>query len=140
MLMYEEAYGYTFTKVLVQTFMIFLTIMMMYTLIKVWLEKLSLFHFYFITSIIYYTSINLVNINQIVVNKNIDRYEQTGKIDVHYLNHTSLTGVLGLIELYKKKSPILKLERFSGPSNESLLQKYNTGNPSTLQKAIHLMK
>ena len=109
MLMYEEAYGYTFTRVLVQTFMIFLSIMMMYTLIKVWLEKLSLFHFYFITTIIYYTSINLVNINQIVVNKNIERYEQSGKIDVHYLNHTSLTGVQGLIELYKMKAPIPKL-------------------------------
>lgn len=106
MTMYEDAYGFTFTRVLAHSFMIFLLIIFAYTLVKIWLEKLSLFHFYFIASLIYYAGINTVNLDQIVVNKNIDRYETTGKIDINYLNYLSETGILGLIELHEKNPDI----------------------------------
>ncbi|MDP4161731.1 MAG: DUF4173 domain-containing protein, partial [Bacillota bacterium] len=109
LLMYEDAYGFTFTRVLVHSFMIFLMLILSFTAVKIWLEKVSLFHFYFITSLIYYTAINIVNIDQIVVKQNMDRYESTGKIDVQYLSHFSSTGVLGLIDLYKKKPNIPEL-------------------------------
>ena len=75
MAMYEDAYGFTFTRVLVHSFMIFLMIIFAYTLVKIWLEKLSLFHFYFIASLIYYAGINVVNIDKIVVDRNIARFE-----------------------------------------------------------------
>ena len=85
MTMYEDAYGFTFTRVLAHSFMIFLMVIFAYTLVKIWLEKLSLFHFYFIASLIYYVGINVVNIDQIVVDQNITRFEETGKIDIQYL-------------------------------------------------------
>ncbi len=100
--MYEEAYGFTFSRVLAHSFMIFLMVILAYTLVKIWLEKLSLFHFYFIAALIYYTGINVVNIDRFVVKENIALYEETGKIDIHYLNQMSASGVLGLIELYEK--------------------------------------
>jgi Domain of unknown function (DUF4173) len=108
--MYEDAYGFTFTRVLVTSFMIFLMVIFAYTLVKIWLERLSLFHFYFMASIIFYTGINLVNFDQIIVDRNIARFEATGKIDIHYLNRLSSTGVLGLIELYEKNPDIPGLE------------------------------
>ncbi|MBB6445325.1 DUF4153 domain-containing protein [Bacillus benzoevorans] len=104
--MYEEAYGFTFTRVLAHSFMIFLMVILAYTLVKIWLTKLSLFHFYFIAALIYYTGINVVNIDRFVVKQNITLYEQTEKIDIHYLNNLSASGVLGLIELYEKHSDI----------------------------------
>ena len=64
MTMYEDAYGFTFTRVLVHSFMIFLMVIFAYTLVKIWLEKLSLFHFYFIASLIYYVGINTVNFDK----------------------------------------------------------------------------
>lgn len=100
--MYEDAYGFTFTRVLAHSFMIFLMVIFAYTLVKIWLEKLSLFHFYFIAALLYYVGINVVNLDQFVVEQNLTRYEKTGKIDIHYLNNMSATGTLGLIELYKK--------------------------------------
>ena len=106
MTMYEDAYGFTFTRVLVHSFMIFLMVIFAYTLIKIWHEKLSLFHFYFIASLIYYVGINTVNFDQIVVDRNIDRFETTGKIDIDYLNSLSSTGILGLIEIYEKKPDV----------------------------------
>lgn len=102
MSMYEDAYGFTFTRVLVNSFMIFLLVIFAYTLVKIWLDRLSLFHFYFIAALIYYAGMNIINFDQIVVERNIARYETTGKIDIHYLNHFSSTGILGLIELYDK--------------------------------------
>ncbi|MFT4415460.1 DUF4153 domain-containing protein [Fredinandcohnia humi] len=110
MMMYENAYGFTFTRVLVHSFMIFLMIIFAYTLLKIWLEKLALFHFYFIASLLYYAGINVVNIDKIVVDLNIDRYEETGKIDINYLNNLSATGVLGLINLYEKEPNVQGLE------------------------------
>ncbi|WP_312470158.1 DUF4173 domain-containing protein [Neobacillus sp.] len=99
--LYEEVYGFSFIRVLVHSFMIFLAVIFTYTLVKIWVEKLSLFHFYFITSLIYYTTITVVDLDKIVVKENINRYQTSGKVDVHYLNSLSSTGVLGLIELNK---------------------------------------
>lgn len=110
--MYEEAYGFTFTRVLAHSFMIFLMVIFTYTLVKIWLDNLSLFHFYFVAALIYYTGINVVNLDQIVVDRNIERYEETGKIDISYLNWMSATGILGLIDLYEQNPevPGLKAE------------------------------
>jgi hypothetical protein len=90
--------------------MIFLVVIFTYTLVKIWIEKLSLFHFYFITSLIYYTAITVIDLDKIVVNENMNRYELSGKIDVHYLNNLSYTGVLGLIDLYDKDQTIPDLK------------------------------
>jgi hypothetical protein len=110
LMMYEEAYGFTFTRVLAHSFMIFLLVIFTYTLIKIWLDKLSLFRFYFIASLIYYVGLNVVNLDQFIVDQNIKRYETTEKIDIAYLNSLSYTGVLALIELYKSGADIQGLQ------------------------------
>lgn len=104
--MYEEAYGFTFTRVLAHSFMIFLGVIFAYTLIKIWLEKLSLVHFYFIAGIIYYTIISIINMDGIVVKENIHRYEITGKIDIYNFQSMSASGTLGLIQLYEQDQNI----------------------------------
>lgn len=109
--MYEDAYGFSFTRILAHSFMILLAVIFAYTLVKIWVEKLSLFHFYFIASLVYYAVINTVDVGQLVVDKNIDRYEKTGKVDVQYLNTMSSEGILGLITLYQKDPNIPDLER-----------------------------
>jgi hypothetical protein len=109
--MYEDAYGFTFTRVLVHSFMIFLVVIFTYTLVKIWMEKLSLFHFYFITSLIYYTAITIIDLDKIVVKENMNRYETSGKIDIHYLNNLSYRGVLGLVDLYEKNQNIPDLKK-----------------------------
>ena len=129
--MYEEAYGFSFIRIMAHSFMIFLVVIFMYTFIKIWIEKLSLFHFYFISSLLYYTLMNVIDVEKMIVSKNIDRYEQTGKIDIHYLNSLSYTGVLGLIDLYEDNSelPGLKnilLERKNAANFDSIpWQSYN---------------
>jgi hypothetical protein len=138
--LYEDAYGFTFTRVLVHSFMIFLVIIFTYTLVKIWVEKLSLFHFYFISSLIYYTAISVINLDNIVVKENMARYETSGKIDVYYLSEMSNTGLLGLIDLYEKEKDIPNLQTvLQDRKNEALTsshpwQSYNLKREQTYEK------
>ncbi|WP_047980451.1 DUF4153 domain-containing protein [Ornithinibacillus contaminans] len=100
--MYEAAYGFTVDRILAHTFMIFLIVIFAYTFIRVWLERISILHFYIIAGLIFYTGLNVVNIEKIIVDNNLDRYEETGKIDVYYLNALSYSGIDGLITLYEQ--------------------------------------
>lgn len=122
--MYEEAYGFTIFRILAHTFMIYLMMTFIYTLIKIWVVKLSLRHFFIISALVYYTLLNTVNIDQMIVNQNIKRYEQTGKIDLYYLNNLSYTGVIGLIHLYEKYPNMSHLHSI-------LVTRYNTLNNDT---------
>jgi hypothetical protein len=123
--MYEKAYGFTFTRVLAHSFMIYLVIIFTYTLMKIWLERISLFHFYFITSLIFYTVVNIVDLDRVVVDQNLTRFEKTGKIDLYYLNHLSNTGVLGLIKLYEKNPDMKELKTIlHNRKNEAIMKKH----------------
>ena len=101
LLMYEEAYGFTFARVLAHSFMVFLLVILCYSLMRIWMERLSLVRFYIISAIIFYTVINTIQLDEYVVDRNLERYSETGKIDIHYLNSLSYEGVEGLVELYK---------------------------------------
>ncbi|MDC3417238.1 DUF4153 domain-containing protein [Aquibacillus salsiterrae] len=100
--LYEAAYGFTFDRILAHAFMIYLLIIFAYTLMRVWMEHLALRHFYFVTALLFYTALNIVPLDKIIVEYNMERYVQSGKIDVDYLNRLSYTGVDGLIDLYEK--------------------------------------
>src|SRR5690625_4340140 len=108
--MYQAAYGFTMDRILADGFMIFLMVIFAYTFIRVWIERLSLLHFYLIAGLVFYTVLNAVHVEQIIVDHNLERYEETGKIDVHYLNPLSYTGLEGLIELYEKEPAFPELE------------------------------
>ncbi|WP_409270113.1 DUF4153 domain-containing protein [Neobacillus sp. SCS-31] len=130
LMMYEEAYGFTFTRVLVHSFMIFLLVIFCYTFAKIWLARLSLLHFYFISALVFYTAINVVGIDHIVVDRNLERYEETGKIDLRYLAYMSDTGTLGLVKLYREQpeTPGLKellLEKKQSLPEQERWQSFN---------------
>lgn len=108
--MYEEAYGFTTIRILVHTFMIFLAVIFAYTLIKIWISHLPLIHFYLISSLVFYTVVNILPLDRWVVDHNIARYHATQKIDIRYLNNLSYTGVQGLIRLYHTNPDVPGLE------------------------------
>jgi hypothetical protein len=111
LMMYEGAYGFTFSRVLAHSFMLYLMIVLFYTFLKIWIDRLSLAHFFLLSGLIYYTALNVININQLVVTENLERYNKTGKVDIHYLDSMSYTGWLGLIELYEANPDIPELEK-----------------------------
>ncbi|UFT99798.1 DUF4173 domain-containing protein [Radiobacillus kanasensis] len=100
--LYEAAYGFTYDRLLAHAFMIYLMIIFAYTFIRIWMEKLSLFHFYIIASLLFYTALNVIPFHKVIVENNLDRFEETGKIDLDYLNTLSYTGVEGVIDIYEE--------------------------------------
>ncbi|KAB8139458.1 DUF4173 domain-containing protein [Gracilibacillus oryzae] len=99
--MYENAYGFTMDRILAHAFMLFLIVIFAYTFFRVWLEKISLSHFYLIAALLFYTGLNAVNLEEMIVNNNLERYQQTKKMDIYYLNSLSYSGIDGLITLYE---------------------------------------
>ncbi|EST13483.1 DUF4153 domain-containing protein [Sporolactobacillus laevolacticus] len=85
MFLYEQMYGYTYLRVLTHAFMIFLFGLFIVTLCRIWKENLRLYKFYLLAAIAALVIINYMNIDVLITKWNIDRYEQTGKIDVNYL-------------------------------------------------------
>ena len=97
--LYEEAYGYTYARIFAHTFIGFLFILFMLTLYKFWRKELPLIKAFAITALLTYTTLNYVNIDAIIARKNIDRYVNTGKIDLEYLQELSYDAILELSRL-----------------------------------------
>lgn len=100
--MYEEAYGYTVTRLLVHAFMMFLLALFLLALVKLWREELPLLRYYAITAIAAYVLINYVGIDAMIAQNNIKRYESSGVIDAGYLGGLSLEAVPYLLDLREK--------------------------------------
>lgn len=109
--MYEEAYGFTYLRVLVHSFMIYLLIVFVFTLVKTWINRLSLTRFYLLSSLLFYIGLNIVGIDNMIVSKNIERYEQTGKLDIGYLRGLSYSVIPELVDLYEENPNIPGLKQ-----------------------------
>lgn len=93
MWLYEETYGYTYLRVFTHSFMIFIFITLIVTAIKVWNTELPLLKYYIIISIISYMAINFVNVDSIIAQKNIQRYQRGKDLDLSYFYVLSYDSV-----------------------------------------------
>ncbi|WP_010245288.1 DUF4153 domain-containing protein [Acetivibrio cellulolyticus] len=106
MSLYEEEYGYTYLRVFTHAFMIFIFVILIATLIKVWRESFSLLKSYIVVAIIAYIAINYFNADVFIVNNNIRRFEtNTGEIiDTYYLTSLSDDAVPYMVTLLGNKN------------------------------------
>lgn len=101
MSLYEAVYGYTYLRVLTHSFMIFLGVLFVIAFYKIWNERISLLKPYIVVSILAYMLLNFVNIDVIIVNNNIARYVETGKLDPYYLRNLSSDSIPSVVNLLK---------------------------------------
>ncbi|WP_168413211.1 DUF4153 domain-containing protein [Bacillus salacetis] len=132
--LYEEAYGFTMSRVLAHSFMALIGVILAFTLLKIWYVRLSLSRFYIITVMIIYSGLNLVDLNGLIVEKNIDRYEQTGKIDLYYFEQMSYAGTLGLIDLYKQDPSLPGLKELLVREQEGAVDQKESWQSTNLVK------
>jgi hypothetical protein len=102
--MYEKAYGFSETRLLVHAFMLFMVVLFIIALYKLWNDKLKLMQPYAVVAIAAYLIINYIQVDVIVAKNNIARYEMTGDIDANYLGSLDFEAAPYLIEL-KNKHP-----------------------------------
>jgi len=97
MTLYQQNYGYTRLRVLVDLTLITEIILLIPTVIYILENKINLIKTYFVIIITMYCIVNFVNIDKFIVKNNINRYKETGNIDLNYLiemNNTDLVEQL----------------------------------------------
>lgn len=84
---YQANYGYTILRILVYWAIITEAILMIPTVIYILKEKIKLFQWYVIILTVMYVGLNFINMDSMIAKKNVDRYFETGKIDLSYLQN-----------------------------------------------------
>ena len=107
--LYEAAFGYTFLRVSVHLFMLLLFILCLVVATGIWHRKIPIVKIIIVIAISMYTIVNYINIDGFIARKNIERYNETGKIDVYYLTSLSFEAVPYLLELRDKVDSNAKL-------------------------------
>lgn len=82
---YESAYGYTTLRLLVYIILVTETILLVPTLMYINDKNINLIKTYFTIILLVYVLTNLVNTNNIITARNVNRYFEIGKIDIDYL-------------------------------------------------------
>lgn len=101
MWMYEVSFGFTMLRVLTHSFMIYIFVLLCATFLKIWNNRFSLLKSFVIVSIAAYLFLNYLNIDAFIINKNMDRYRLTHKIDINYLNNLSNDAIPQMVTLFK---------------------------------------
>lgn len=108
--LYEQAYGYTYIRFLVHAFMIFLALLLLIAGLRIRYTSIPLIRCYIILALTAYVAVNYVGMDRRIAELNIERYHQTGDIDVTYLASLSADATPLLREFALKEYPDLKRE------------------------------
>lgn len=118
MLMYEEAYGYTYLRVLTHSFMAFILVLLLIALVKVWNERLVLLKAYIVTALVAYLMVNYMNIDVIIAKNNMNRYQETHKVDAYYLASLSCDAVPIILPLLDDPDKQISTDVMNGLYNK----------------------
>jgi hypothetical protein len=106
--LYENAFGYTFLRVSVHLFMLLLFTLCLVVAAGIWYRRIPIMKSIIVITISMYTVINYMNIDGFIARKNIERFNETGKLDAYYLTSLSYEVVPYLIEARDKGDNIIK--------------------------------
>lgn len=105
--LYEEAYGYTYTRFLVHAFMIFLGCLLGLAALRIGSRRLPLAKCYIVLGLVAYVVMNYIGMDVLIANKNIERYMTSGNLDADYLSSLSDEAIPVLIEFSHSHNGIL---------------------------------
>lgn len=98
LMLYEEAYGFTRLRLYTHSFMIWLAIVLPIFLVALYLNRFRVFVVGSIaTGLVYLLLVNIVNTDALIVQENIARYQQSGRLDSYYLSTLSFDATPTLV-------------------------------------------
>jgi len=112
--LYEITFGYTYLRIYVDMFMLLLLLLFIIVLIKIWYDKLELFKTSFSIAMLMLIILNYMNVDKIIVSRNIDRFNTSGIIDTAYLKNLSYDAVPGIIKFSNGQNGVIKDQLISG--------------------------
>lgn len=94
MYFYESAYGYTLLRLLVYCALFTEAIVFIPTIFYIKDKKINLVKTYFTIILTIYVGMNFLNFDNIIAKRNVDRYIETGKIDMNYIKSETGTDAV----------------------------------------------
>lgn len=98
--MYEVAYGYTVSRILVDVILITEVLLMIPTVMYIINDNFNISKSFLIIIISVYVCVCFVNVDTLIANKNINRYYNGRELDLHYLETYTTDNIPMLINLY----------------------------------------
>lgn len=126
MYFYESAYGYTLLRLLVYCILFTESILFIPTILYILDKKINLPKCYFTIIIIIYVCMNFANFDNIIANRNVNRYTETGKIDMHYLQNN--TGTDSINQILRILEVNIDVDNVKNEANTYLQKVYNELN------------
>ncbi len=103
LILYEEAYGYTYIRFLSHGFMLYLAVLLACAGLRIHVNSLPLAKCMIVVSLAAYLLVNYVNMDRIILQQNIERYQVSGHIDAEYLAGLSLDTVPSLLKFSREE-------------------------------------
>lgn len=97
MYFYESVYGYTLLRLLVYCSLFTEAVLLVPTILYIMDKKINLAKSYFTIILTIYICMNFANFDNIIAKRNVDRYIETGKIDINYLKTETGTDAINQI-------------------------------------------
>ncbi len=111
MYLYESAYGYTFLRLLVYCSLFTEAILLIPTILYIMDKKINLPSTYFAIILTVYICMNFANFDYVIAKRNVDRYMETGKLDMFYLETATGTDAVQQINRIVETTNNLSLKR-----------------------------
>ncbi len=116
---YELSFGYTVARFISHSFMLLLVILNVIMLARVFIDKTKAIKLFAVAALVYFCGLVAVNPEAYVARSNIQRYEQTGKIDAEYMLSLSGGAVLEACDFFEDNP-----ELFDARARSAAAQKY----------------
>ena len=121
MTIYQQNYGQTRLRILVDFTLITEIILLVPTALYITKENIDLVKTYFVIIVTMYCVVNFSNIDYIIAKSNVDRYIETGKIDDDYLKRLDNTDIIEqLLRLQETKFEYTNNDVYENSSKNQL--------------------
>jgi len=98
--LYEDAYGFTRLRVISHVFMVWLAVLFAVLALNLYRIRPNLFWYgSAAVALGFCVTLNVMNVDAFIAGRNVERYRDTGKIDVDYLNLLSDDAVPAMVDL-----------------------------------------
>lgn len=108
MRLYEQAYGYTQLRLYVYFILAFMVVFIALIALGIWRRSYRVVEWSIVIGLCYFLVLAYVNVDEIIVNNNVARYEKTGDIDLnHLLWEVSEDGTPSVMEFLKANPSLI---------------------------------
>lgn len=115
MYLYEEAFGFTQLRVYTHVFMLWLGVLFGFFVLAVFRLRMNIFSLGVVLAVIgYLMTLNVMNVDRYIADRNIARYHDGQELDIAFLNILSSDAVPPILDLWNESEEGTEVHTWSG--------------------------